>query len=836
MKRILALTIFIFTINAFLMYSQTPPVSGKPAVTPKVNVALKGQVIDSLSQESIPYVTLRITEPGNPAKVVKVLSTDNDGKFNVPFNVAGKFDLLINSVGKSPLVKPFEVNGTEKTVDFAKLQLSDNTELGEVVVRAMKPLVAVDLDKITYSMQDDPDSKTSTVLDMMRKVPMITVDGEDKIQLKGSSGYKIYLDGKPSNMISSNPTQVLRSMPASMVKSVEVITDPGAKYDAEGVSGIINIITNKQPMGGYTATVGANADTRGGYGGNAYVTAKYGKLGFSGYYNYGIGRNPESDYSSYREIYNPTPGTEKYLYQSGTNENKANMQFGSAELSYELDTANLVTASFNRYGGSSESDGNLGVRAEFADKTKSYSYNQKTNSENSYGSTSFNVDYQRTFKKKDELLTASYRFDMSPNDSKSESKIEDSTSEFFNNWQKLNNDASDQEHTFQLDYTSPFAKIHTLETGLKYIIRLNESSTDRNLFDYSSNKWAPVPPSFENEFNYRYDIIAGYLGYNLRYKDYGFKAGLRFEDTKIEAEYPIDAQHNFDNHYSSLVPSATMTYRYKMKHTFRFGYNMRIQRPGIYYLNPYVNNTDPKYITQGNPDLEVEKGHNFNVNYSTFTPKLNISASLSYNFMNNSIQRITRIEGDTSKTTYGNIGEQKRIGLDLFVGWNPINNLRFNVNGSGGYIDIRTNNDLGLKNSGFSGQLFGNVMYTFPKDFRLSVMGGSFVTPVSLQGESISINFYSLSLNKAFLNKKLNVSVNASSPFNKYRKITSKNSKDPNFYSETISQVQIQYFGFRVSYQFGEFRQQAVKKAVRGISNDDVKAGESNSSEGGQQQ
>ena len=842
MKRILALTIFIFTINAFLIHSQTPPTSGKPAVAAKVNVTLKGQVIDSLSQESIPYVTLRITESGNPAKVVKVLSTDNDGKFNAPFNVAGKFDLLINSVGKTPLVKPFEVDGTEKTVDFAKLPLSDNTVLGEVVVRAMKPLVAVDLDKITYSMQDDPDSKTSTVLDMMRKVPMITVDGEDNIQLKGSSGFKIYLDGKPSNMISSNPTQVLRSMPASMIKSVEVITDPGAKYDAEGVSGIINIITNKQPMGGYTASVGANADTRGGYGGNTFLTAKYGKLGFSGYYNYGLERNPESEFSSYREIKNSV--SEKYLYQDGISDNKAGIQFGRAELSYELDTANLVSASFYRSGGNVETDRDLEVKSLLADKTEYSSYSQKTNSERLFGSTSLNVDYQRTFKKKDELLTVSYLFDVSPSDSKSELKMDNLTSEisndwqqkYFNNWLKSNNDASDKEHTFQLDYTTPFAKIHTLEAGAKYIIRLNESSTDRDFFNSESNKWQPVPISVDDEFNYRYDILAAYLGYNLRYKDYGFKAGLRFEDTKIEAEYPLDAQRNFDNHYSTLVPSVTMTYRYKMMHLFRFGYNMRIQRPGIYHLNPYINDVDPKYITYGNPDLDVEKGHNFNFNYNVFTPKYNINASLYYNFMNNSIQSITEIKGDVSETTYGNIGEQKQVGLNLSLGWNPINNLRLNISGLGGYMDIRTNDGSGLKNSGVSGQLFGMAQYSLPKDFRLSLVGGQYVMPVSLQGEGVSINFYSLGLNKSFLSKKLNVSVNASSPFSKYRKLTFKNNNDPNFYSENITRAQIQYVRFSISYQFGELKQQAVKKTSRGISNDDVKAGESNSGTGGTQQ
>ena len=838
MKRILVLTIFVFTINAFLIHSQTPPVPGKPAATAKVNVALKGQVVDSLTQESIPYVTLKITETGDPAKVVKLLSTDVDGKFNVTLNASGKFDLLINSVGKVPMTKPFEVTGTEKTVDLAKLMLSDNNTLNEVVVTALKPLVAVDLDKITYSMQDDPDSKTSTVLDMMRKVPMITVDGEDKIQLKGSSSYKIYLDGKPSNMISSNPTQVLRSMPASMVKSVEVITDPGAKYDAEGVTGVINIITNKQPMGGYTASLGAGLDNRGGYNGNTYVTAKYGKFGITG--NYGIDRYkvPESGYNTYREIYNPTSSaSEKYLNQKGTNKYEGIFQMGSAELSYELDTANLISASFNRVGIKNETTGNLDVKALFEDKIAAYSYNQRSKTEAEQGSTSFNVDYQRTFSKKDELLTVSYRLNLTPNDSWSESRIEAPVN-YYNRWQEINNDASDREHTFQIDYTTPFAKIHSLEAGVKYIIRLNESNTDINYFDENKNSLAGMTSI--SEFKYRYDILAGYLGYNLRYKDYGFKAGLRLEDTNIEAEYPLKKEQNFDNHYYTLVPSATLTFRYKMIHTFRFGYNMRIQRPGIYHLNPYLNNSDPRYITQGNPNLDVEKGHSLNLNYGVFKPKVYLSAMLGYTFMNNSIQSITDIRNDgvntVSYTTYENIGKQQRIGTNLYFRYTPTPKLEFTTNVSAGYIDIRTNNDMNLKNSGFAGFAYGIIQYTFPKDFRFSINGGGGTQGVSLQGESSNYYFHSLNLSKAFLNKKLNVTATASSPFSKYRTITSKNNNDPTFYSETTIKANIQTFGIRVSYQFGELKQQAVKKTARGISNDDMKAGESNSGTGGVQQ
>ena len=168
-----------------------------------------------------------------------------------------------------------DINGDKQPVDMGKIALSEqSTELDEVQVVAQRPLVKVEIDKLTYNAKDDPESSTSNVLDLLRKVPMVTVDGEDNIQLKGSSSFKIYMNGKPSNMITNNPSQVLKSMPANSVKDVEVITDPGAKYDAEGVGGIINIITDKRMDEGYSGSVGANGDTFGGYGGNAYLSLK----------------------------------------------------------------------------------------------------------------------------------------------------------------------------------------------------------------------------------------------------------------------------------------------------------------------------------------------------------------------------------------------------------------------------------------------------------------------------------------------------------------------------------------------------------------------------------
>ncbi len=815
----------------FSLYSQAPSTETKPVS--KLNVTVKGQVLDSLTNEVLSFATLRIATSENPDKPVKMLSADEVGKFQVVLENAGKYILSIHYVGKNPTPTPFEITASDKQVDLDKIYASDINTLEEVVVSAVKPLVKVDLDKITYSTEDDPDSKTSTVLDMMRKVPMITVDGEDNIQLKGSSSFKIYMDGKPSNLISNNPSQVLKSMPANMVKSVEVITDPGAKYDAEGVSGIINIITNKQPMGGYTATASAGVNSLGGFNVGLNGSAKYGKLGFTGGYNYSQHKNPESDSYSYTEYY--TDDAKRYLNQNGTSKYSGNFQYGSGELSYEIDTLNLISAAFSRYGGGGTTKNNMDVVAQDINKQNIYSYLQAGQSESSWGETQANVDYQRTFNKKDELLTASYRFSTSPNDSESDTKIEENVN-FPESWRKQFSDASDVEHTFQLDYTTPLAKIHTIEGGAKYIIRLNESNSEHNIYNPNDNEWTRIQ-SNNDEFKYRYDIFCAYLGYNLRYNNYGFKTGLRLENTKIDAEYPLNENQNFGNKYFTLVPSATFTYRFKMVHNLRLGYNMRVQRPGIWNLNPYINTTDPQYIFQGNPNLDVEKAHNIGLNYSFFKAKISMNASINYRFVNNSIQRITYLkefEGrEVNYTTYENTGKQNRTRLDTWVSWSPTQKWKFNLNASGSYVDIRGNNNLGMpiSNSGFMGDLFAYVQYTLPKDFRVSLNCGGSTPWVDLQGKSSGFQFNSISLNKDFLNKKLTVSINCSSLFEKYRSY-SRETVTNEFYTKNENKYTARNFGIRVSYRFGEMKQQ-IQKARRGISNDDKSSGGNSQGGGG---
>ena len=809
---------------------------------------IKGQVVDSLSNESVPYATLRIALASAPQNPVKLLACDDDGKFTATMNKPGKYVMTMESLGKVPAKKTFTLSESKKVVNFGKLFMHDDTQqLKEVTVTAQKPLVKVEVDKLTYSLEDDPEAKTSNALEMFRKVPMVTVDGEDKIQLKGSSNYKIYMNGKPSNLLSGdNASDVLKSMPASSIKNIEVITDPGSKYDAEGVGGIINIITTKNALQGYTGTIRANASTLGSFGGGGYVSMKAGKFGITANYGYNYRNSPWNDTYSMRdeEEAKYQQGDETFtrpsslLNEHGRSKNKGPFQYGYLEGSYEIDTLNLLSVGVNLFRGKSTNLSEL-----IADKvnrtdltngepTTMYSYKRYSDSKGTFGSTDVNVDFQHSTSKKDELLTLSYRFSQSPNDNEGHSRLEDlegvySQAYRYPNWNI--NDASTTEHTAQVDYTTPLFKDQTLEAGVKYINRQSKSNTLEQVKD-SLNVWQDISQR-NSDFRHTQHIYSAYLGYMVKFNKFGAKAGVRAEGTSLNAEFAKAPEENFKTNYFDVVPNATLTYQLDMSSQLRLGYNMRIQRPGIWYLNPYVNNADPQNISFGNPNLDSEKSNNINLNYSMFAQKFSINASATYTFVNNSIERYTFIDPENPgifQTTYGNIGKKQSTGLFVYANWNPVPLFRIYMNGGMDYTDLKSEkND--MANSGFSGRIFAGTQFNFPLDFRLNVHGGYFSPWIQLQGKGSPFYFTGISVNKDFLKKKLSVQLSFQNPFWKRMKMESTTSDDT-FFRREINYRTMRMLMVSVSYRFGTLKD-AIKKVKRGISNDDMKSGGSGSGE-----
>lgn len=796
---------------------------------------VKGQIIDSITAEPIPYVTCSVSPEAKPQMAITRFASDINGNFKGELKAPGTYVLVVTCVGKDPLKKRFSVNAGNTTVQFGKLAMTAGKQtLREVSVVAVKPLIKADAEKVTYDAEQDPEAKSSNVLELLRKVPMVTVDGQDNVQLKGQSNFKYFLNGKPTNMFNNNPGQILKSIPANMIKNIEVITQPGAKYDAEGVGGIINIVTIQQTSAkGYSATFNAQASSRGSYGGGVNLMIQQGKFSFSGNYSYNYNKQfpvtTTSDrYSSFSQY--------AHGRQVATVSNPTPMQFGTGQLSYEMDTMNLFTLSFNRRYGRPKSTTEA-ITENFDDADNQvFGYTQNSTQKQTWGSTDFGLDYQRSFHKKGETLTMSYKLSNSPNSSNYIA-----TNEIDAKYTKLppigllaqastsNNIASTNEHTFQADYSNPIAKGHTLEFGGKYIIRLNDSKSNEsyNYFDLKSTYPYPILSPVDSIFSYNNDqnILGTYASYTGNIKKWSLKTGLRYEYTWLKARFD-SINKNFNTEYGVFVPSATLSYKITDMQSLKLGYNMRIQRPGIGYLNPYVDRKDPNYISHGNPNLDPEKNHNITLGYSSFAAKFNLSTELTYSFVNNAIQQYSFLNASSiQEITYDNIGHNKQLNLNLFGSYRGLPWLNLYTNSNIGYVKLN-GTSAGMSNDGFTGRFYLGGTFMMPKDLKISTGGGGSLPQVNLQGSQSAFFFSYLALSKDMLKKRLNVSL--SGVFLPKSHIIIDTNASTFTQRTDVHLTSNAELRFNVSYRIGEINAQ-VKKTKSTISNDDQKERENNS-------
>ncbi|MBW8327429.1 MAG: TonB-dependent receptor [Prolixibacteraceae bacterium] len=804
----------------FLLFALLISVSNSSkALAPARIYQIKGLVADSVSGKGLPYATISV-QSGQKG-VIKRLASDAAGNFSFTLDTTGKYDVIFQSIGYVTSKKDITLNGQNSKIDLGTIKINPGVEkIGEVSVVAQKPLVRTEVDKVIYSTEVDPEAKTSTALEMLRKVPLVTVDGEDNIQLKGTSNFKILLNGKSSSMLSQNAKDVLRSLPASTIKDIEVITNPSSKYEAEGTGGIINIITTKKQIDGFMGRVSAGVDSRGGFNTGLYATSKIKKFGFSINYNYNEFRQPKNESFTERENFLST--TSRFTETEGFSKYKGSANMAMGEASYEIDSLNLISLSFWGYAGSYSGNGNTLTQDFDISNMLSRKFNNRIMNDIGYGSISGNIDYQRTFKKPDKTFTISYKLDRSPRNSDNENEIE-GVLNYESYRQRSTNDASGTEHTFQLDYYDPLTKMHQVETGVKYILRQNVSNSDVLRYDYTTNQWTRDASKI-NDLDYDQHIFGLYAGYVMKLKKFSVKTGLRVEGTINDGIFKSIKDTTFTNKMFNVIPYVTLSQNLDKGQNLKLSYTQRLSRPGIWYLNPFINDIDPLNISYGNPNLEAEVSHTFDFSYGKFTPKYNFNLSLNSAFTNNTIEQISTMQANGVKvTTYENIGKNQRYGGYLYGMVRIKQKLTINTNIGATYTILESNDGRGLKNEGFNYNGSLNCRYTAWKNGTVSASGGVFSPRIMLQGQSSTYYYNNLSISQEMLKKKLTASLSVSNPFSNRMKYEM-TYDDPTFHQEMVNYNYNRQLRFNISYRFGQMKGE-IKKAKRGIKNEDVKSG-----------
>ena len=777
---------------------------------------VKGVLTDENLGEAEPFATVRVFKHGKTDKPVAMFLTKEDGSFSQQVKGKGRYDIVFSSVGKEDLKQTITLSN-QGTLDLGTLLIKENaTMLKGVEIVAQKPLVKMDVDKMSYNVAEDEDAKSNTVLDMLRKVPMVTVDGQDNITVNGSSSFKVYVDGMPNVMFNSNPSMVFKSMPATAVKSIEVVTNPGAKYDAEGAGGVLNIIMNKQnpqaaqSMNGYNGTVRASGGNKS-ISGGAFISGQQGKLSYSANVMTTYSKPGTTDTEMEITQNNPN-GTSQLMASS----NKVTIPFtmGNLTLGYQIDSVSAlnVTASINSL--NIKSNGNSTTTMSGGSYDKGFSYGSSTDMRNSRTSFSGSIDYQRFFNKEHtQSLALTYQLNYSPSTVKSDnifnttSSIIDLTNRYSENKEKTT------DHTFQIDYTMPIATGQTLSFGTK--LQLRNATSDAKYY-----KKGVYDPTSSMDYEYKNSILAGYGEYAGNFGKIGTKAGLRYEQTWQNVEYHLGNGDDFKKNYGSLVPSASLQYTIGQGSNLGLTYNMRISRPGITYLNPYVDKTNPTTRTYGNTDLDVEKNHNLALVYNMFTPKLMLNLNLHHNFTDNAIEQYNFYDAQNLlNTTYGNIVRRHQTGLNGYVNWLAAKNTRLFLNGALNYTDLRSNT-LSQSNSGWSANAMIGLQQTLPADFKLSVYAMTSTKNYTLQGWSGGFNLITANISKSLLKDKLNLSLMGMMGLNKSGNINiESHSQGKDFTSHTLTKVPLYGFTFTVSYTFGNSKRQAQQHTSR-IQND----------------
>jgi hypothetical protein len=778
------------------------------AVVMAQTTTVKGVLMDKTLGEAEPFATVRIYKAGTTEKPVAMFLTNESGQFSQEVKGKGNYDVVISSVGKEDLRQTVEL-GNEATLDMGTLYIKENENmLAGVEIVAQKPLVKMDVDKMSYNVQEDEDSKSNTVLDMLRKVPMVTVDGQDNITVNGSSSFKVYVDGMPNVMFSSNPSMVFKSMPATAVKSIEVMTNPGAKYDAEGAAGVLNIVMNKQEVGqgaaassmnGYNGTVRASAGNKQ-LGGSAFVSGQQGKLSYSA--NVMTSYNKPGTTTTEMEQVQETIDNSQLM--TSTNDVKTPFTMGSLTLGYQIDEMSAINATAQINSMTMKSTGTSTTTV-----SPTYSYDSNTDMKNSRTSFSGSIDYQRFFNKEHtQSLAFTYQLNYSP-----------ATTEMTNDFGGLGetryseNEDKTTNHIFQLDYAMPIATGQSLNFGGK--LQLHDATSDskyylNNVYDAGSS----------SEYEYKNSILAGYGEYVGNWNKLGVKAGLRYEYTWQDVEYHLGSGNDFSTSYGSLVPTASLQYNLGMGSNLGLTYNMRISRPGISYLNPYVDRTNPIALTYGNPDLDVEKAHNVSLVYNMFTSKLMVNLNLHHNFVDNGISQYSFYDSDNLlNTTYGNVIQRHQTGLSAYVNYLLTKDTRLFLNGSLNYTDM-SSDALDQSNGGWTANAMLGLQQTLPWDLKLSAFAITSTKSYTLQGWSSGFNLLTASLSKSLLNDKLNLSVSGLIGLNDGGNVNMETySSGKDFTSKTNITVPICGVTFTVSYTFGNSKM-AAKQHTSRVQND----------------
>jgi ferric enterobactin receptor len=779
---------------------------------------ISGTLVDSLTQKPIGNATITLLQG---TKTVSTATSSEAGNFSLLNTAFGHYILQLTSVGYGTKSVEVSLSADKPTLSLGTITLSpEGQQLGTVTVTAQKALVEDKGDRLIYNAEKDISNAGGTAADVLRKVPTLTVDLNGNVQMRGNSNIKVLINGKPSAMMARNLADALRQMPASVIKSVEVITSPGAKYDAEGAAGVINIIT-KKGLQGFNGTVSATAGNMNrSLGTNLnYRKKKVGLTVSANMYQY---RNINEQSSKRVTLVNGQPAN--VLVRSSEADNTGTGGYGEMSLGYDPDSSSHINFSANVWGGNYPSNNTQYNRLMDPSGAELQNFRNESRFRNPYGNGQLDLGYTKTFKKTDQEFSLLAQFSRMPDN-------------YFYNTDRYEDDvviyrdqntnySRNREYTIQSDYTHPITfngrkdtSTLKVEVGGKTIIRDIGSEYRVEVSPDGQSALEPAPAQ-SNDFDYLQRVYSGYT--SLRFSNnrkWNINAGARLEHTDIEGDFKTSATR-INTQYNNLIPSVTVSKGIK-SHTLKVSYTQRITRPLIWYLNPWMNESDPKNVYTGNPDLDPELNHATEFSFSTRTKKsTSINTSLYWRLTDNAIEYLSKVNASgVSLSRPENIAQRSAYGINVNISSQP--NKDWNMSGGGDvrYIDMHSR-AMQQQNDGVVWNFNLNTTYKLPKEFTLQANGGVGSGWISLQ-RTTTTNWYwyGLSAKHQFWDKKATLTLGLNNPFN--RGVTQKSEEAaPTFRSESQFFYVNRSVRLTFEWRFGQMSTEGGKQGKK-IKNDD---------------
>ncbi|MCE1165482.1 MAG: TonB-dependent receptor [Bacteroidetes bacterium] len=745
-----------------------------------VKTKLTGRVLDNESDKPLESVNIQIYSMRDTNKLVKGTATGSDGTFELSGFRPGKYQLKISFIGYNTAVKnnlAFTPTEPEMALGDVRLKIGSEMVTAEIEVTAERNMMEMGVDKKVFNVEKDINSQSGTVTDVLKNIPSITVDSDGKISLRGSGNVKILLNGKPSGLLTSDPNAVLDQIPANTVERIEVINNPSAKYDPEGMAGIINIVLKKSASEktGYNYNLNLNAGTGDKYNIATGLAFKTRNMNIYGNYSLRIGHMGFNGDNSRTNFL-----SDSLYYTTGYSNmtNKMLGHIGTLGLDYDLSKDAFLGLSLS-YSNRDRDRNEIGSTKNFSrEGNPNNFYNVNNDEDESSQGVDANVNFRQKFAKKFQELNASFQYSHS-----FEKSIQHNNTfyqDIYGNPSSLDptrfNDYTNEKfdsYIIQADYTHPLKEDEEVsyklkskfEAGMKSMIRRTDNYYRAENYDYLINQFVE-DPLLKNNFLYNEQIHALYATFENNYKKFGYQIGLRVEQSFTKSEQ-METGKNFENNYFSFFPSLFLKQGLTNTLEAQVSFTRRINRPRLGALNPFVDRSDPLNLRVGNPYLKPEYINGVEVGLVKYLSTFALTGSTFYRLTTDVITRYATIDSNGIATmSQANLSQAKTFGVEL-IGTGSLLKWWF-VNASASYFrtDLTGNINGDLDNSGYSWTAKFVSNMSLPKILDIQISYFYQGKNVSAQGYNDPMQSCDIAVKKDFMNKRISVGFRVSDVFN----------------------------------------------------------------------